>query len=193
GITFVLVTHDQEEALSMSDLVCVMNGGRIVQLGQPNAIYHEPADLFVAGFVGKTNLLVGKVASNSTDTVEVTLANGLVIAARKRAPLAFGEAVSVSVRPESLRLAPPQGNGLRGTVSNRIFLGSTIEYALEVPGVGTLLASVNQSGGDALFAPGEAAAIHFGPRAALAFAGTNNNEGKNETKHRESNHVEIVS
>jgi spermidine/putrescine transport system ATP-binding protein len=97
------------------------------------------------------------------------------------------------VRPESLRLAPPAGNGLRGTVSNRIFLGSTIEYALEVPGVGTLLASVNQSGGDALFAPGEAAAIHFGPRAALAFAGTNNKEGKNETKHRESNHVEIVS
>ena len=66
GITFVLVTHDQEEALSMSDIVCVMNGGRIVQLGQPDEIYDEPADLFVADFVGKTNLLTGTVAERST-------------------------------------------------------------------------------------------------------------------------------
>src|SRR3569623_1983297 len=104
GITFVLVTNDQEEALSMSDFVCVMNGGRIVQLGQPSEIYDEPADLFVADFVGKTNLLSGAVAGYSGDLVDVALADGTVIAARKRTALRQGEPVSVSLRPESLSL-----------------------------------------------------------------------------------------
>lgn len=106
--------------------------------------------------------------------------------------MAVGESVSVSVRPEALRLAPPQDGGLQGTVSNRIFLGSTIEYAVEVPGVGTLLASANHSGNDSLFAPGEPATIGFAPGAPLAF-GTSSNEVKNETKQREKNHVEIAS
>ena len=103
GITFVLVTHDQEEALSMSDIVCVMNGGRIVQLGQPSEIYDEPADLFVADFVGKTNLLSGKVAGRSGDLVDVALADGSVIAARRRNRFGSGEPVSVSLRPEALQ------------------------------------------------------------------------------------------
>ncbi len=188
GITFVLVTHDQEEALSMSDLVCVMNGGRIVQLGQPNAIYNEPADLFVAGFVGKTNLLSGKVAGNFVDAVDVVLANGTVIPARKNTPLAMGEAVSVSVRPEAVRLVPPRQDGLEGTIANRIFLGSTIEYAIQVPGIGILLASASHSG-DALFAPGQIASIAFNPNAPMAFAGTKNNE----ITQRERNHAEIIS
>ncbi|TIV94232.1 MAG: ABC transporter ATP-binding protein, partial [Mesorhizobium sp.] len=116
GITFVLVTHDQEEALSMSDFVCVMNGGRVVQLGQPSEIYDEPADLFVADFVGKTNLLSGEVAGLSGDLVEVALADGTVIAARKRVALSRGEAVSVSLRPESLSLSAPGGGSLKGIV-----------------------------------------------------------------------------
>ena len=172
----------------MSDLVCVMNGGRIVQLGQPNAIYNEPADLFVAGFVGKTNLLSGKVAGNFVDAVDVVLANGTVIPARKNTPLAMGEAVSVSVRPEAVRLVPPRQDGLEGTIANRIFLGSTIEYAIQVPGIGILLASASHSG-DALFAPGQIASIAFNPNAPMAFAGTKNTE----ITQRERNHAEIIS
>jgi spermidine/putrescine transport system ATP-binding protein len=189
GITFVLVTHDQEEALSMSDFVCVMNGGRIVQLGQPSEIYDEPADLFVADFVGKTNLLSGKVVGLSGDLVDVSLADGTVIAARKRVPLARGETVSVSLRPESLSLSAP-GSVLKGIVRNRIFLGSTAEYAIEVEGIGSLLAKADHIIGQGnLFKPGEPVAIGFAAGAPLAFPEANNNG----TNQRENQHAEILS
>ncbi|WP_292586420.1 ABC transporter ATP-binding protein, partial [Mesorhizobium sp.] len=190
GITFVLVTHDQEEALSMSDLVCVMNGGRIVQLGQPNEIYDEPADLFVADFVGKTNLLSGTVAGLSGDLVDVALADGTVIAARKRAPLSRGERVSVSLRPETLSLGLAGNGSLKGIVRNRIFLGATAEYAIEVQGIGSLLAKADhQIGRDNLFKPGEPVAIGFAAGAPLAFPQPKNNG----TNQRENHHVEILS
>ena len=190
GITFVLVTHDQEEALSMSDFVCVMNGGRIVQLGQPSEIYDEPADLFVADFVGKTNLLAGKVVGHSGDLVEVALADGTVISARKRTTLRQGEAVSVSLRPESLSLGAAASGRLKGIVRNRIFLGSTAEYAIEVEGIGTLLAKADHVVGRGnLFKPGEPVAIGFATGTPLAFPDPKNNG----TNQRENKHVEIVS
>ncbi|TKD26275.1 MAG: ABC transporter ATP-binding protein [Mesorhizobium sp.] len=190
GITFVLVTHDQEEALSMSDFVCVMNGGRIVQLGQPSEIYDEPADLFVADFVGKTNLLSGKVAGHSGNLVEVALADGTVIAARKRTSLRQDEAVAVSLRPESLSLAAPGSGRLNGIIRNRIFLGSTAEYAIEVGGIGTLLAKADHLiGSKNLFKPGEPVAIGFTAGTPLAFPEPKNNG----TNQRENKHVEIIS
>ncbi|TPI17184.1 ABC transporter ATP-binding protein [Mesorhizobium sp. B4-1-3] len=190
GITFVLVTHDQEEALSMSDFVCVMNGGRIVQLGQPSEIYDEPADLFVADFVGKTNLVSGKVARLSGDLVDVALADGTVISARKRVPLSRGEAVSVSLRPESLSLSAPGSGSLKGIVRNRIFLGSTAEYAIEVRGIGSLLAKADHVIGQGnLFKPGEPVAIGFAAGAPLAFPHANNNG----TNQREDQNAEILS
>ncbi|TPJ63462.1 ABC transporter ATP-binding protein [Mesorhizobium sp. B2-7-1] len=190
GITFVLVTHDQEEALSMSDFVCVMNGGRVVQLGQPSEIYDEPADLFVADFVGKTNLVSGKVAGLSGDLVDVALADGTVISARKRVPLSRGEAVSVSLRPESLSLSAPGSGSLKGIVRNRIFLGSTAEYAIEVPGIGSLLAKADHVIGQGnLFRPGEPVAIGFAAGAPLAFPHAKNNG----TNQREDQNAEILS
>lgn len=190
GITFVLVTHDQEEALSMSDFVCVMNGGRIVQLGQPSEIYDEPADLFVADFVGKTNLLSGKVAGHSGNLVEVALANGTVIAARKRTSLRQDEAVAVSLRPESLSLGAPGSGRFNGIIRNRIFLGSTAEYAIEVGGIGTLLAKADHLiGSKNLFKPGEPVAIGFTAGTPLAFPDPKNNG----TNQRENKHVEIIS
>ena len=190
GITFVLVTHDQEEALSMSDFVCVMNGGRVVQLGQPSEIYDEPADLFVADFVGKTNLLSGKVAGLSGDLVDVALADGTVISARKRAPLSRGEAVSVSLRPESLSLSASEGGSLKGIIRNRIFLGSTAEYAIEVQGIGSLLAKADHVIGQGnLFKPGEPVAIGFAAGAPLAFPRPKNNG----TNQREDQNAEILS
>ncbi|BCG77591.1 ABC transporter ATP-binding protein [Mesorhizobium sp. 113-3-3] len=190
GITFVLVTHDQEEALSMSDFVCVMNGGRIVQLGQPSEIYDEPADLFVADFVGKTNLLSGKVTGHSGDLVDVALADGTIIAARKRTALRQGESVSVSLRPESLSLGAPQNGPLKGIVRNRIFLGSTAEYAIEVQGIGTLLAKADHLIGQGnLFKPGEPVAIGYATGTPLAFPETKNNG----TNQRVNQNVEIIS
>ncbi|AGB43616.1 MULTISPECIES: ABC transporter ATP-binding protein [Mesorhizobium] len=190
GITFVLVTHDQEEALSMSDFVCVMNGGRIVQLGQPSEIYDEPADLFVADFVGKTNLLSGTVAGHTGDLVDVALADGTVVAARKRTALRQGETVSVSLRPESLSLGAPESGPLKGIVRNRIFLGSTAEYAIEVQGIGTLLAKADHLIGQGnLFKPGEPVAIGYAMGTPLAFPETKNNG----TNQRVNKHVEIIS
>ncbi|MBT1157276.1 ABC transporter ATP-binding protein [Aminobacter anthyllidis] len=189
GITFVLVTHDQEEALSMSDFVCVMNRGSIVQVGQPSEIYHEPADLFVADFVGKTNLLAGKVERRSGELVEVMLADGSVISARSRNGVASGEAVSVSLRPEALRLGASEQGTFQGIVRNRIFLGSTAEYAIEVPALGTLLATADHQLSQDLFKPGEPVAIGFAPGAPLAFSGVK----ENGEKQRETKNVEIVS
>jgi spermidine/putrescine transport system ATP-binding protein len=190
GITFVLVTHDQEEALSMSDFVCVMNGGRIVQLGQPSEIYDEPADLFVADFVGKTNLLSGKVAGHTGELVDVVLADGTVIAARKRTALQQGETVSLSLRPESLSLGAPGSGALKGIVRNRIFLGSAAEYAIEVQGIGTLLAKADHIIGQGnLFKPGEPVAIGYAAGTPLAFPVTNNNG----TNQRVNQNVEIIS
>ncbi|MBZ9726206.1 ABC transporter ATP-binding protein [Mesorhizobium sp. CO1-1-11] len=190
GITFVLVTHDQEEALSMSDFVCVMNGGRIVQLGQPSEIYDEPADLFVADFVGKTNLLSGTVVGHTGDLVDVALADGTVVAARKRTALRQGETVSVSLRPESLSLGAPESGPLKGIVRNRIFLGSTAEYAIEVQGIGTLLAKADHLIGQGnLFKPGEPVAIGYAMGTPLAFPETKNNG----TNQRVNKHVEIIS
>lgn len=190
GITFVLVTHDQEEALSMSDFVCVMNRGSIVQIGKPSEIYHEPLDLFVADFVGKTNLLAGKVAGRAGDMVEVQLANGSLISARSRNGLANGEDISISLRPEALRLGAPGQGTLQGVVRNRIFLGSTAEYAVEVPALGTLMATADhQFSQGNLFEPGEPVAIGFAPGAPLAFPGAR----ENGAKQRETRNVEIIS
>ncbi|PLP60543.1 spermidine/putrescine ABC transporter ATP-binding protein [Mesorhizobium loti] len=190
GITFVLVTHDQEEALSMSDFVCVMNRGSIVQVGEPSEIYHEPADLFVADFVGKTNLLTGKVTGSSGASVDVRLADGSMISARSRGNLVAGQDISVSLRPEALRLEAPGDGALKGIVRNRIFLGSTAEYAIEVPALGTLMAtSSHQAALGGLFEPGEPVAIGFADGAPLAFPA----DTKNGQKQRETKDVEIVS
>ena len=189
GITFVLVTHDQEEALSMSDLVCVMNGGRIVQIGKPDEIYDKPADLFVADFVGKTNLLPGRVAASNAETVDVTLANGVTLVARTSAVLDRGDAVSVSIRPEAITLGRGIGGQLDGLIANRIFLGSAVEYAIAVDGFGTILAMADhQAGRGDILKPGDAVAVRFAAGAPRAFAAAD----KNETRKREATHVEQV-
>lgn len=181
GITFVLVTHDQEEALSMSDLVCVMNAGEIVQLGTPKAVYDDPANLFVADFVGKANLLRAEVLAQNAATAEVRLANGTVVLARKSAQLreaiAVGASVTVSIRPEALQIlrAPAGGNtpvhAISGVVANRIFLGSTVEYAVDVPGVGNILVTTEHQARvlTDLIEPGESVCISFSSEAALVF------------------------
>ena len=103
GITFIYVTHDQEEAMTMSDRIAVMNRGRYEQLGDPEVLYERPATRFVAGFLGISNLLSGTVEGNDNGYVRLRLADETVI----RAPRTDtgGDAVSVGVRPEKIRLA----------------------------------------------------------------------------------------
>ena len=108
GITFLLVTHDQEEALSMSDRVCIMREGRIVQMGSPRELYDEPSNRYVADFVGKSNFFAGKVKAGSDQLMAVTLADGRDVSARvprtAKSP-ASGDSIVLSVRPELMMIA----------------------------------------------------------------------------------------
>ena len=129
GITFVFVTHDQEEALAMSDRVGVMSEGRLLQVGTPAEVYERPASRFVADFIGRTNLLEGEVASPSS----MRLHTGNVVAAESQLPV--GAPAALSVRPEHVRLQPhgsaPEGMpSLDGVVVEATYLGHAIVYTV---------------------------------------------------------------
>ena len=136
-LTTVYVTHDQEEALALSDRIAVMNGGKIVQLGTPQEIYLQPRSAFVADFVGHSNILSGEAESNGPAGLLLVLSDRqkLHIDAKPRA--AAGSRLKVAIRPEHIALfaateAPTGENLLRGRIVQRDFLGAHIEYVVEV-------------------------------------------------------------
>ncbi len=135
GITFIFVTHDQDEALTMSDRIAVMSEGRVEQVGSPEAIYHAPASVFVAGFIGSANLLPGTVREVRDGRVVVQLAGGghaeTAIVGRG---FARGDTVVVMIRPEriQLQMGEPKTNGSRipATLADLIFQGPVIRCVL---------------------------------------------------------------
>lgn len=139
GVTTLHVTHDQEEALSMSDTVIVMNDGRKEQEGSPQELYERPATPFVASFVGRSTRFDGTVTSDDPLTVDT---GEQVITASAASPATEGESVSVYVRPESLRIHNPDeteaANVFTGTVTHTEYLGSHSELELEI-GNGTAM------------------------------------------------------
>jgi spermidine/putrescine transport system ATP-binding protein len=180
GITFVLVTHDQEEAMSMSDVVCLMNKGRIVQKGSAQELYDRPADAFVAGFVGKSNLIAGPAAAADGKTASIVMDGIGRLSGQltnQAGPLAAGQDVTLSVRPEIVAVVPStQTLGeeldirLEGRVVNRIFLGDLTEYRIHHPVLGNVLArrSRQADGSASSFEKGDAVA--FGWRSADVLA-----------------------
>lgn len=132
GITFVLVTHDQEEALTMSDRIAVMHDGRLLQVGEPDTVYEHPSSHRVAEFIGRTNLFPATVADRST----VSLANGVRLHAPSALPA--GTAVSVLLRPERATLIPPDtpapsaATTIDGIVAGSTYVGSAIVYRVAV-------------------------------------------------------------
>jgi len=135
GITFIYVTHDQEEALALSDRIAVMDRGRVEQLGTPEELYDTPETLFVAGFIGTSNLLPGTVEAVDADTTTVRLETGEVCEARAAASRP-GDAVDVAIRPEAILLAPGDaagetpGNGadVHGVVLQSAYLGVSVNH-----------------------------------------------------------------
>ncbi|TVQ09596.1 MAG: ABC transporter ATP-binding protein [Leptolyngbya sp. DLM2.Bin27] len=127
GITFIMVTHDQEEALALSDRIAVMNNGQIEQIGTPSDIYDRPHTPFVADFIGDTNLLPGRIDQVNPAQVRVTTESGLRVLARATA-LSAAQAVVVSVRPEKINLSlgatGGEGNCYQGQVSHLMYLGT---------------------------------------------------------------------
>jgi spermidine/putrescine transport system ATP-binding protein len=127
--TFVFVTHDQTEALVMSDRIAIMNRGRIVQVGSPQDIYRRPANAFVSDFIGQTNLLRGTIQS-VRDGVAVLDVVGARLAVTSVAAIAAGDRAALSIRPEAVRVSRdeglPEGRGVEGRISEIIYLGSSI-------------------------------------------------------------------
>src|SRR6266566_1980399 len=135
GITFVYVTHDQEEALTMSDRLAVMNAGRIEQLGTPRDLYERPATRFVADFLGTSNILTGTASRVSDTEAVVEVGSGERIVVPLRAVRARpGDSLEITVRPEKIELTAgrPAGDGcaLRGTVTEVVYLGTSTNFAV---------------------------------------------------------------
>jgi spermidine/putrescine ABC transporter ATP-binding subunit len=172
GITFIYVTHDQGEAMSMSDRIAVMSEGRIEQLDAPEAIYDRPASAFVAGFIGEMNVLDGTVRSTAGGVATIDVANGETVAARVEGGAAAPSgAVVVGVRPEKVAVVPGdsvQGaNRLPATVVTRLQLGSSIQVVAQLTDGTEVTAVVPRTGADATVD-----ALATGDRVCLTFADT---------------------
>jgi putrescine transport system ATP-binding protein len=150
GITFIVVTHDQEEAMALATRIAVMDKGRILQVGTPAEIYEYPRTRYVADFIGTTNLFEGRVASAENGMARVqcgTLGCELTVAESARLPV--GQPVCVAVRPEKIRLTkePPQGNGvnhIKGVVWELGYLGNHSTYRIKTD-EGTLITAFAQN------------------------------------------------
>ena len=183
GITFILVTHDQEEALSMSDRICIMREGQIIQSGSPRQLYDEPVNRYVADFVGKTNIFMGEVIEVGDSSISVRSESDQIFAGVQpngAAPLANGSKACAAIRPEMISLAAAGETGIgtniaiNGRVMNRIFLGEHSEYLIATEAYGEVMVlspksieSINKS-----FAPGDNVSISWRPEAVLVLGDT---------------------
>ena len=166
GTTIVYVTHDQEEAMTMSDRICLMNQGRIEQLGTPSDLYFRPRTLFAADFLGESNLLEGTVERVDGTEAEVKLArDGSRAHAAMHAPLAPGSKVRVMVRPQNIavRSEPADVNALRGKVLDSMITGSLTKLyvASSAAGAEPLVLCYPTSSGSAPYAIGDDITLHW--------------------------------
>jgi len=184
GVTTVLVTHDQDEALAMADRIAVINRGRLEQIATPKEIYERPRTRFVATFVGVTNLLEGKVAEVTDAGIVVVTPEGLAVTAAADRRWSVGEPVVLSLRPERIRVARRAAstgpNALSGRVRNTVYLGERIRYYVEFKGYGAPMIVHAQVGqGDLhgeVIAVNEAVHLSWDPAALLLLEDSNGPE-----------------
>jgi len=158
GITSIYVTHDQIEAMSISDEIVVMNTGVVEQVGTPNAIYARPANRFVADFIGKANLVEARVSGKQ----EIEVAGARLQVPDMAAGFEVGERVTLVVRPEAVALSGREGV-FAGTVKRVMFLGNLAEYLVEIAGIGEWLVDSPNPAETGLHQPGET--VHLTPSA----------------------------
>jgi spermidine/putrescine transport system ATP-binding protein len=170
GITFIYVTHDQAEALTMSDRIGVMNEGRLIQVGSPEDIYRSPVNLFVARFVGEASFLPGEVANPGI----VRLEGGEMV--KVDSELAPGTTVTVALRPEMADLrgggaeVAMGNNAVQGRVVSSIFQGESMLYEVDIGVSGSFTVHVENLPGRKRWQVGEEVTVEFHPEAALALA-----------------------
>jgi spermidine/putrescine transport system ATP-binding protein len=159
GITFVHVTHDQEEAMTMADAIAVMNAGRIEQLGAPTELYETPRTSFVAGFLGVSNLLRATVEADGV----VRLSDGTVV----RVPAAAGRSgeIGVGVRPEKVQLGTRNENHLAGEVRESAYIGVSTQYIVDTRAGAISLYVQNTEAGASSVQPGDQVTLSWSPEA----------------------------
>jgi spermidine/putrescine transport system ATP-binding protein len=164
GITFIYVTHDQEEALAMSDRIAVMDAGRVVQVADPEAIYNRPVNRFVADFIGETNFLPVQVTAVSANRASLTLAKQTVWT-EIEAPVDVGQPMTLAIRPEKVYVArPTHVNGrvaLPGEVQQVMYLGTDTRYAICLEDGLTLVALARNLNGDGPLSLGEPVQVYW--------------------------------
>ncbi|MFB6770628.1 ABC transporter ATP-binding protein [Streptomyces sp. NPDC056337] len=173
GITFVHVTHDQEEAMTMADQVAVMNGGRVEQLGAPADLYENPQTTFVANFLGTSNLIQAEVDTRSGDDIVVRAAGDklLLPGSRCAVPAQAGGKVLVGVRPEKVGLTHadeagsiPEGrNRITGKISNSSFIGVSTQYVVDCAACPEFEVYAQNIDRDARLVPGADVVLHWNP------------------------------
>jgi len=180
GITFIYVTHDQEEAMTMSDRIAVMRAGRIEQLGNPEELYERPKTAFVAGFLGVSNLLEGEVAGLDGSLVTVKLGDGTLLRAPANGTASSGP-VRVGVRPEKLRVdvRPEAGagdglNALSGTVLDASYIGVSTQYLVQTAEGHRLTVyaqNLDTAGASELLADGQRVTLTWKPQHTFVISG----------------------
>jgi spermidine/putrescine transport system ATP-binding protein len=171
GITFVFVTHDQEEAFAMSDRVVVMNDGRIEQIGSPQEIYEEPANLYVARFVGDINILDGTITARRNGVLYDATLEGVPFPVQTGKQFETGDRVKVLLRPEDIRLHMmhdlPDGEYFTGAIEETVYKGATVDIVVRLdspsegqPGKQLLVAEFfNEDDEEINYTPGERVAV----------------------------------
>ena len=162
GITIVYVTHDQTEALAMSDRVAVFHHGRIQQIDTPTQLYESPSNAFVAQFIGENNTLHGHVSAMTGSTCEVTLGNGLRLDAQSVAVQHVGQSTRLSIRPERIHLNPPSGavqTTVTGTVIDVTYLGRYARLRMNACGLEDFIVTLPNDGRDLSLQSGSTATL----------------------------------
>jgi spermidine/putrescine transport system ATP-binding protein len=175
GITFIYVTHDQEEAMTMSNRLAVMRQGRIEQLGEPEDVYENPSTEFVAGFLGASNLLEGEVKESSNGDTTVLLSAGTTVTMpADRIPPDAGSRVKVGVRPEKItieredRFVPGADNSITGALRMSTYIGVSHQYKVEGPGGTTLTVYIQNLGAEEAPRSGERVVLSWKPEHTFA-------------------------
>lgn len=164
GITSIYVTHDQDEAMTVSDRIMVMNQGEVMQIGTPFEIYSRPANSFVADFIGRVNFFPVEILKVSEDSVGVACFGKQLSIDSSNGEFSTGQQAKLVVRPESLTLKKGSDDGtqITGNIKRSVYLGPTVEYEIEVPGMETLVLAVTYNPvEDGFYRDGEQVQIQF--------------------------------
>jgi spermidine/putrescine transport system ATP-binding protein len=159
GITFIHVTHDQEEAMTMADEIVIMHDGRIEQQGSPSQLYEQPRTAFVAGFLGVSNLLYGSAVGDDL----VRLEGGVEVRVPRETLAGRTGKVQIGVRPEKLRLGGEEVNSLPGTVAESAYIGVSTQYIVDTPAGAVTVYVQNDRPGANGVSPGDRVTLGWSP------------------------------